>query len=371
MNGERLKIAREAAWLTQKGLADMSGVSAGTISKIEHGLMLNTADKLIEPLADAIGVPVDYFSDDLLPDYPDGRFRKQSRLSSSARKAIASQAAMASGVVHDADMRYRMLKVTFQPKETIDEIDSEEVAQELRSAIGTGEHQPIGNVIRSCEMAGIPVVRVSLGRRGEGEMDPQDRKFSGFSMWPGMAVNHEWRPIIVISSEQDGAVQRSSVAHELAHIYLHTRNPLIPEKTGEEQAWAVAGRLLFPKDEADVIFANSFATLDTLKRIKAKYGISIKFLITYAKRFGYITPERATSLYKQHTGRGWNKKEPVTVHREEPALFPSVIRRLMTDGYDVNLPRAMRDIVLGSPSKRRDNSREEADIISFGKAQLG
>lgn len=57
----RLKELRTAAGLTQKSLADASGVTQGMISSYEAGKFIPQWDSVIA-LADALGVPVGAFT---------------------------------------------------------------------------------------------------------------------------------------------------------------------------------------------------------------------------------------------------------------------------------------------------------------------
>ena len=58
--GERLKMARHTAGLSQRALAEATGVSAMAISKYERGLDLPSSGVLIR-LAKALGLKVEYF----------------------------------------------------------------------------------------------------------------------------------------------------------------------------------------------------------------------------------------------------------------------------------------------------------------------
>jgi transcriptional regulator with XRE-family HTH domain len=60
MIGERIKIARRAAGLSQRALAKAVGVSAMAISKYERELDTPGSDVLLR-LAQALGVKTEYF----------------------------------------------------------------------------------------------------------------------------------------------------------------------------------------------------------------------------------------------------------------------------------------------------------------------
>ncbi len=57
--GERIRLAREAADLTQDRLADMAGLTRVSISNIETGVHSPTGDRLMM-IADAVRVPLSH-----------------------------------------------------------------------------------------------------------------------------------------------------------------------------------------------------------------------------------------------------------------------------------------------------------------------
>ncbi len=339
MNGERLRVAREACWLTQADLAKRSGIPASTISKIEKGMYGQTADGFVGKFAAALGMPPSYFSNDPMPDVPDGRFRKQARASAKLQKSVIAHSKQIAAVMDQADRRYRILKPTFAPLENGTDLSKTgELANYLRKALGLGTSGPVSNMTRACERAGIAVVNVPLFENRESARGSEDeRVFSGFSTWPGMGFGSTSRPIVLLSSSLPGGVQRASLAHELAHIYIHTRNTDVDVREAERQAWMVGGDVLLPEGDARDMLDGAPVTLDRLRMVKARYGVTVKFLITYCSRHGIVSEKRATSLHKQYSSRKWGVQEPVTVARESSQLFPKVLMRMRADGIDVGM----------------------------------
>ena len=339
MNGERLRVAREAHWMTQTDLSEASGVPTSTVSKIEHGLYGPGADKFSAQLADALDMPVSYFSDEPMPDVADGRYRKQSQASAKLKKSVIAHAKQVAAVMAEADRRYPIRKATIVPIEPgqVSLEDAPAIAAELRELMGLSQEGPVSNVTRACERAGIAVVTLPVFETSE--RSESTRHFSGFSTWPGLGADSMSRPIVLLSSTLPGDVQRASLAHEVSHIYAHTRNRSVDDKLAERQAWDIGGNFLVPIAEAREILSGGHVTLDRLKRMKAVYGVTVKFLITYCARNGIIDQEKSVSLNKQYTSRGWNKSEPVEVIREEASFFPAVINRMLADHVDVGMQR--------------------------------
>lgn len=339
MNGERLRTAREACWMTQTELSEASGVPASTVSKIEHGIYGAGADKFADRLADALDMPVSYFSDMPLPDVADGRYRKQSKASAKLVKSVIAHTKQVAAVMAEADGLYRIRKPTIVPLEQGQHLldEPEVLAAELRELMGLSQEGPVSNVTRACERSGIAVVNLPIFEVGE--KVESTRHFAGYSAWPGLGMDPGVRPVVLLSSSMPGDVQRASLAHEVSHIYAHTRNRGVDDKVAERQAWDIGGNFLIPREEARDILSGGHVTLDRLKKMKAVYGVSVKFLITYCDHNGLIDQNKSASLHKQYTSRGWNKGEPIDVVKEQAVFFPRIVSRMLSDGLDVGLQR--------------------------------
>ena len=66
-----LRTLREAAGLTQRGLAEKSGVHRGTLQNLEQSRVARPHREVIDALADALGVPPDKITTDVFdPEQP-------------------------------------------------------------------------------------------------------------------------------------------------------------------------------------------------------------------------------------------------------------------------------------------------------------
>lgn len=367
INGTRLNISREACFLTQSSLSQLSGVPASTISKIEKGLYGPNTDKYAEQLAKALDMPVSFLLGREDPDVPDGRYRKQSKASAKLTKSVVAHTRQVAIVMAEADRKYRIHSTTIKPLEGVDvesgDFDLDGHASKIRDMLGIGQEGPVKNMTRACERAGIAVVNLPLFDSNASQREK--RSFSGFSTWPGMGVGGS-RPIIVLSSSLPGDVQRASAAHELGHVYAHTRNPGIDDDFAENQAWELGNRVLMPLSDLKECLAGRPVTLDKLKRIKAIYGVSVKLLITYCSHAGIIDAEKSASLNKQYSSRGWHKLEPVEVCRETAVLFPSVLRRMRKDGMDIGMRQIEVSKIAMEGMSSMVDSHTAGKLLKFG-----
>lgn len=352
--------------MTQAELSAASGVPASTISKIEKEMYGDVADRYSGMFARALSMPVSYFTDEPLPDVPDGRYRKQSKASVKLQKAVVAHAKQAAAVMDVASKLYRIIKPSIEPLgDKVDPELHERYASKLRDIIGVGQDGPIRNMTRSCEKAGVVVVNLPIFEDASRSKDV--RRFSGFSTWPTQGADPKKRPIVLLSSSLPGDVQRASLAHELAHLYIHTRNPGIDYADAERQAWMVGGEILVPLHEAREALGDVPVTLERLRRLKLTYGVSVKFLITYCSRNGLIDKERATSLHKQYSSRRWNKAEPVEVDRESARFFPMVITRMRRDGIDIGMPRMDVAYVSREGAMKAKETSAGGQVVVLGK----
>lgn len=323
MIGLRIRLARETCRFTQRELADLSGVSIGTLSSIESGRIQNPSDEHIRCLANTTAFPVSFFKLGSLPDVPEGYYRKLKRGKAKDTKRILAQVRLIAEIVQRADQKLRLPVVTIRPishrDNRIDMDDIEEMASEVRSYIGVDEHSPLSNVIRAAERSGVIVVRL-----------PSDfPDHDGYSVWPDFGL--DGRPIIAIASGRPGDRQRASVAHEMAHLFLHTIRSRTEHGIAEKEAWLLAAAILFPRSAAQGLF-NTSVTLRVLMAAKALYGVSVALAAQRALDLNLITKRTFVSIRKQMSSRGWNRCEPGYVVREEPLLIRKIVDSLAGTG---------------------------------------
>lgn len=333
MDGNRLMIARVASELTQTKLAALTGISQGTISKAETGALVLTPAQL-SAISSATGFPESYFTDEPI-QVARGQFRKASKVTSSKQNEVRAKSAAIADVLRVADRTYNLLNVTIASRNiAMGNDEARNVGTEIRSVLGIPQSGPVPNVTRALERGGIAVTALP------GYVDAGSKRFDGFSFWPGMGVEG-LRPLVVASVMDRGDVWRSTVAHELGHLILHTRFPSVDTEVAEEQAWAFANGFLFPLEDARTLFDGVKPTLSSLLKVKSVYGVSVAFLVKCLRSYEIIDDARSTSLWRQMSARGWRGAEPGEVVMERPKLLPTILKRMISDGVQVGLPAIM------------------------------
>jgi Zn-dependent peptidase ImmA (M78 family)/transcriptional regulator with XRE-family HTH domain len=312
MIGERIRHARDFCGLTQVALAELTGLTQGKISEVEAGRDAQPRRDEIERIAQATGFPSGFFFLGPLPDMPSGNFRRLKRGTAQVARQVRAQARQIVELIQRAEGEVAMPPVRMNPARSADDIEA--IAAEFRTQAGVGERDPIPNLTRAIERAGVIVAGLP------GEIPDH----SGYSVWPDFGL--DGRPVIVFARMLPGDRQRFTTAHEIGHLLLHSpnRDLEVDVKQAEAEANRFAGALLLPRTAAFEALKPSL-TLTTLAHVKATFGISIGACAQRALDLGLINESRFGSIRKQLTSRGWHRQEPVQVENESPLLIRRVL----------------------------------------------
>ena len=319
MVGERIRLARRAAGLSLRELANRVGVSPQAISKYERGLDIPSSGVLLR-LAEALGVKVEYFFRMRRVNLSVPAYRKNSALRRKQEQAVLAQ-------IQGWLERYLEIEALFPPGDaargfalpdgvnpriTVPE-DAERVAEELRAAWQLGL-AIIENLTELLEDKGIKV----------GLVDGVE----GFDACTFMMEDNT--PVIVMRRSLPGERQRFNLAHELGHIILR------PEKgaSAEKAAHRFAGAFLVPAPAArrELGERRQALSLYELHLLKHKYGLSMQAWIYRAMDLSIISEALATNLFREFRRRGWHQKEPGdALPPEEPKRMERLVMRALAE----------------------------------------
>ncbi|MBW8088512.1 ImmA/IrrE family metallo-endopeptidase [Streptomyces hygroscopicus subsp. hygroscopicus] len=313
IHGERVKQVREMHQMTQSELANaVPGVSQYQLSRIEKG-SAQPDEETEALLAATFGVTIDFLrrppSVNLEALSP--QLRARSRLTQRAKTAAMQWAKLVYEEYKNLSSSARPIPCKVPVMRGASPADA---AAETRSALGFTPNEPLPYLILAVERAGVTVLGLPF----------QTENLDGFCAW------RDTEPIIAVLSDVPGYRVRFTVAHELGHLVLHE-----PGQTGstiEAEADAFAAELLTPRAALAQVMPTR-PTLNSLAMLKTQWGVSIKSLVRGAREIGVIDQERAISLYKQISARGWNRQEPGHVPQEKPRAF----RKLLEIHYGANL----------------------------------
>lgn len=189
-------------------------------------------------------------------------------------------------------------------------MDAEEDARQLRMLLGFALEGPIPNLVGALENKGILVL----------QFEYENDLFSGMN---GLV---DERPYIIINKLMTPERQRSTLVHELGHVFF--QEPEQDDSQWEKYMTAVSGAFLFPKEDAynELGFHRSLVTSD-MAMVAKEYGISLQMLAKRAQVLGILN-EQAYRMFNirlnQHGGR---KNEPSRIEQENTSLFEQLVLR--------------------------------------------
>jgi Zn-dependent peptidase ImmA (M78 family) len=314
---ERIRRLRLVRRWDQPELGRQAGYSPATISQIETG-RLSPTDAQVERLAGALGYSPSYLVADMGLG-PTSRPWLRAYADASKKEADIRRAACTTAVEHIRLLGLRPLqdRLPIFMGDPDSEADLEEAAQETRLAADVEPDAVVGNAIRAAERLGCVVLpfETELGRH------------------LGMSVRSDNIPVICVANDTrvPGDRQRFTVAHEVAHLVLHSASAPPTDSAQasrlEHQANLFAAAFLTPADPLIETLheQGGRVTLATLLRLKAIWGVAIKSLVGRFKTLGIIDADHARSLYKQISARGWNTHEPGVVRLERAQWLSRVL----------------------------------------------
>ena len=294
----RLRIARQAAMLRKKELAELVGVSPGAISQYENGTTAPSA-RVIAVLALSLNVPVSFFgADRSLGEVPATipHFRSLRSATQQERDRAFAHAILTWELTRTMEQHVRLpaLDVPDDFELAVDQPlhHAEEAARWLR-AHWRLPRGPIPHVVRLLESRGIVCTRLPA----------QTRRVFAFS------CSFPKRPVVVLSTERSHrAAGRFDAAHELAHLAVH-HDAEPGTHAAERQANAFAAEFLTPADE---IRRELPPQLDWLRllHLKRVWGISIQALLYRSRTLGVMRETAYRRAVTELNARGWRRQEP-------------------------------------------------------------
>lgn len=343
MIGDRIRLARDYAGLTQQALADTVGLQQATIAYLESGRH-RPSEAVLRQIAEATGFPLGFFHDAPLDAFPEGSlaFRRRKRTPAYEVRRAYSTARLAWELVRSLLQRVKpwTVRLPMLPGET-----PETAAAITRSSLGFAPEQPLHPLVGNVEALGVPVL----------ELHRELADLDGFSLWAGWPTA---RPLIAVHASTPGDRQRWTVAHELGHLVLHGAVRGSVEAV-EREADAFAAELLLPETALREELVPP-VTLSQLMELKARWRVSLAALIRRAHDLGVISDRRQTDLFMQLNKQGWRKTEPVPIARERSQTVAQLIRAVY--GRDIpldavlaqeHLPQSLAEVVVMDGSRLR------------------
>jgi len=302
-NSDMIILGRESRSLSQKALADALGVVQATVSKMEAS-MLPVSDEMLDHLARALDYPPRFFLQGggmLGVGVAELFHRKRQDVPKRDLTKIYAQIDIRTKHV-EALLRSVDFPVNV-PRIDIEEYDgqADEVARLVRASWQLSRG-PIKDLTREMENRGILIIPFDFGTR----------RVDAISRWVPKLP-----PIVFVNPFIPKDRYRFSLAHELAHLIMHS----VPHPDIEAQANRFAAEFLVPERSVHADFLD--LDLPKLAVLKKYWRVSMAVLLKRAEDVGAITPNQTRYLWVQMAKAGYKTREPIEldVDGEVPLLL--------------------------------------------------
>jgi Zn-dependent peptidase ImmA (M78 family)/DNA-binding XRE family transcriptional regulator len=311
-NHKRLSLARKRRRLTGKGLAELAGVSAITVSRLENGENEPDAETVVR-LAQALRYPQEFFADDD-PEEIDTNavsFRSLTKMSAKERDAALAAGCLGLQLSDLVENEFRLPNANLLDLSY--ETDPEIAARSLRQFWGLGE-KPIGNILGLLEVNGIRVFSLS----------EDTASVDAFSFW------RNDKPFIFLNNFKTAEHSNTDAIHELGHLVLHRHAGTQPSRAAEREANLFASAFLMPA--ADVKSRMSrFITVDTIISAKKRWRVSAMAMAYRLHTLGLISDWQYKSHCIELGRRGYRSSEPGGIERETSRVWQKILTQLWSE----------------------------------------
>jgi Zn-dependent peptidase ImmA (M78 family)/DNA-binding XRE family transcriptional regulator len=309
---KRLCLARQRRRFTAKALAEATGITAVTVSRLENGENLPES-VTVSKLAKTLNYPIEFFyQDDPEPiDTCAVSFRSLSKMSAKERDAAISAGVIGLEIAHWIEERFSLpnpdlLDLSY-------ETDPEVAARSLRQYWGIGE-KPIGNMIHLLEAKGVRVFSLS----------ENTVSVDAFSFWK------DDKPFVFLNNFKTAEHSITDAAHELGHLVLHRHGGTYPSRPAEREANQFASAFLMPLND---VRANvpRFTSVSTILKVKKRWRVSAMAMAYRLHTIGHITDWQYKSICIELGRRGFRHGEPDGIERETSAVWRKVLTQLWSE----------------------------------------
>jgi Zn-dependent peptidase ImmA (M78 family)/DNA-binding XRE family transcriptional regulator len=309
INPKMLMLAREARGLTQLELADQAGINRSNISRFEQEFT-GFNDDVLEKLIKALRFPENFFLQDQ-EILPPALYRRRDQVPSKTLTYIdANINIYRLNLHHLIDvMKIEAYKIPLLP---ISEYGSPaETAIKLRKLwkIQKGE---INNLIELLEEQGIMTLAVDF------DTDRVDSR--------SVLIDNQ-HPVIFYNNSLLGDRLRFTLAYELGHIVMHSRQTLISTEEVGHEANLFAAEFLMPSKDILADFKENI-TLDLLMNLKRKWKVSMQALLYRASDLEMLSDNQKRYIIGQFNALKIRRREPVEL--DVPIERGNMIRNLIT-----------------------------------------
>ncbi|EHJ91097.1 helix-turn-helix domain-containing protein [Vreelandella boliviensis] len=315
--GDRLRLARLMAGITQQELGDCVNVSRQFIHQLESGVK-NPQEDVLNAISERLEVSNGFFFTPLGNDvkFEQCHFRKRKTTPINLANRVLAMSTIFEDIVQLLDELLELPEINFPElgSYTSDANSIERAAEKTRLHWGLGIEAPITNMIRVLENAGAVITCY------DNVSDKVD----------ALSISRK-RPIIVRNNAKESVCRlRFDLAHECGHLVLHQGVETGCSKT-ESEANAFASAFLFPrtafiKEFAECIGPRGFRWRKMIE-LKERWRFSLRAMIFRANQLNLITAQqyRYANVYLNKNGQAKTEELDDILPMEYPEILPHAI----------------------------------------------
>lgn len=304
VNTSMIVLAREARGLSQAELAELIGMSATNLSKIER-CDIGIAKELLESIADKTGYPVEFFyqKGEIVPE--NLKYRKREVVAQKLITPIHAQVNVIRKHIHFLTLALQVPSPNIPLLEVNATQTPQQIATKLRRLWNVNT-PVIDNITKLIEDNGIVIKSFPFNT------DRVDSR---------SILTDDKLPIIFLNSSLFGDRQRFSLAYELGQLIMHTFCIVGLDRDVSHEANAFAAEFLMPEKEIRKDFENGIS-IPLLGELKRKWKVSMVALLYRADDLGYLTPNQKRYLLQQFNQLKIRKREPIEldISKEQSSL---------------------------------------------------
>jgi len=325
INPKMITLAREARGYSQADLAEVSGVSRPSITRFEQNDL-----QLSEGFIKSVTAPLK-FADALYQldteALPPAIYRKRDNVPAKLLTkvdALINIYGFGIGRLLKATQFDKLIVPSFPTSPT----EGAERAAMLTRRVWNIEHGVITNLTAVMEANGFITMPVDF------ETDRIDSR--------SILIDDKY-PVIFYNKKLLGDRLRFTLAHELGHIIMHTRNPLARFDDSHE-ANVFAAEFLMPKKEIMKDLDHDL-DMDKLALLKSKWLVSMHALLYRAEDLQVITENQKRYII--------NRFNQLKIRRREPKELDVAVER----------GQLLRDLITKYRSKQKMNVKQIAEFF--------
>jgi Zn-dependent peptidase ImmA (M78 family) len=302
INTNMIILAREARGLSQADLAEMIGMSATNLSKIER-CDIGIHDEVVETIAEKTNFPIHFFRQEgyIVPE--NLNYRKRDIVAQKLITPIHAQVNIIRKHIHFLTMALNIEKPIVPVLEVSETQTPQSIAIKLRKLWNVNT-PIIEDLTKLIESNGIVVSSFPFGTdRVDSRSILTDDKF----------------PIIFFNQSLLGDRQRFTLAYELGQLIMHSSSIVPIDRDVSKEANRFAAEFLMPAKEIIKDFKDGI-TIPLLGELKRKWKVSMIALLYRADDLGMVTANQKRYVLQQFNQLHIRRREPMEldVAKEEP-----------------------------------------------------